>query len=67
MPFEATGELRLERGALRQRIEAEQVEQLPSQLRLLFRPILQRSNIVQALRRHFGSEPLQLVGSHFVT
>jgi hypothetical protein len=64
--FKAARNLRFQRRALRQWIEAKHVEQLAAQLGLLFLPIVQRADVAQTLRCPIGSKLLQLVGSHFV-
>jgi hypothetical protein len=51
--------------ARRQRVESEHFDQLPSQLRALFLPIVQRSIIAQAARRHLGGDPLEFERNFF--
>src|SRR5439155_15494485 len=66
LPLQPSGDLRSHRSAFWHGVQAEHVEQLPAQLRSLFLPVVQRANIAQAVRRHFGGDSLQLVGGHFV-
>ena len=59
--FQPSGNLRLQRSARWQRVQSQHFQQLPPQLRPLFLPILQASDVGQALQGDVSGDLFQLI------